>query len=327
MRTALIVNPISGIITLNKETLNKIERLLIQAGFEIETHSISEKKSAHQITRDALRRGIEQIIVGGGDGTVSEVATEVIGKPVKLGILPLGTFNNVARSIGIPENLSTACEIISQRVVHQLDIGLANDSQYFFEAAGVGLDAVLFPLGEEIKDGGWNKIWPALRQTLEYREHIFQLTFDRMLKEAVPEQEIHKYRKQNLSSHTIQRRALFIVVANGPYYGGGFTIAPGARLSDGSFTISIYRNFSKFELIHHILRSTRGRFNYSPKVETLTAASVKIEAFPPFAAHVDGQPFGKTPLHLRTVPKALSVFGPSRLSSAAFQNRQKSTQP
>ena len=142
------------------------------------------------IAREAVADGVEVVLVGGGDGTVSEVARELVHKSATLGILPIGTFNNIARSIGVLSDLPVATNIIATGHVNEIDVGLANDTHYFFEAAGAGLDATLFPVGEEIKSGRWTRIVQAARLALEYQPQTFSITFDRPLSEvlSVPRQ-------------------------------------------------------------------------------------------------------------------------------------------
>jgi diacylglycerol kinase (ATP) len=262
------------------------------------------------IAREAVAEGAEVILVGGGDGTVSEVARELVNQRVTLGILPIGTFNNIARSVGVLGDLSAAAEVIAAGHVRKIDVGLANETHYFFEAAGAGLDAALFPLGEEIKGGRWTRIVQALRLALGYQARSFTISFNRALSEVLPLASRARMSSRALAGRTIRRRALLVVAANGPYYGSGFTVAAGARMRDGRLTLSIYRRFSKWALFRHFISISRGRYQYSPKIETINAAEVALESRTPVDVHIDGQPFGTTPLKLRALPGALRVFAP-----------------
>ena len=102
--------------------------------------------------------------------------------------------------------------------------------------------------------------------------------------------------------------AFLVVAANGPYYGSGFTVAPGAVLDDGLFTVSVFRRFSKFELIRHFLSISRGRRRFTPKVDTFRAARVRLTCRTPLACHVDGRLIGTVPLDLEVLPRALKVI-------------------
>lgn len=309
MRAVLIINPVSGDNEPNTEKISRIQELLRDAPFTMEVLCTSTDDTASSIARRAVEDGFEVILVGGGDGTVGDVARQVIHKNATLGVIPIGTFNNVARSLGIPADLTSACRIIRDGFTRMIDVGEAG-GHWFLEAAGAGLDAVLFPLGEEIKGGRWTRILQIARLMLQYHPQKFKLTFDRPLAEVLPPARQRHRSRRSLAGHVLRRHALFVVAANGPYYGGGFTVAPGARLNDGCLTISVFRNFSKWELLSHFQSISRGRHRYSPKLETYTSKQLHIDCAVSMPVHVDGQPIGRTPVAMRAVSAALRVFAP-----------------
>ncbi len=310
MRAILIINPVSGDDEPNSEKVATILEWLTRAPFIPEVLYTSEQRSAGSIAREAVAAGVEVVLVGGGDGTVSEVARELVRTPSTLGILPIGTFNNIARSIGVLADLPVATAIIAAGHVRQIDVGVANDTDYFFEAAGAGLDAALFPVGEEIKSGRWTRLVEAARLAFRYQPQPFTIRFGRPLSEVLPPSRAKRMTSHALTGNTIHRKALLVVVANGPYYGGGFTVAAGARLRDGQLTLSIYRRFSKWELFRHFQSISGGRHRFSPKIETFAAEQVELSSPNPIAVHLDGQLLGTTPVKLRALPGALRVFAP-----------------
>ena len=113
MRAILIINPVSGDGEPNEEKVSMIRKWLTSAPFVAEVCYSTKERGAGVIARDAVASGVEVVLVGGGDGTVSEVARELVYKPGTLGILPIGTFNNIARSIGVPSDLPVATNIIA----------------------------------------------------------------------------------------------------------------------------------------------------------------------------------------------------------------------
>jgi diacylglycerol kinase (ATP) len=320
VRAVLIINPTSGDDEPNSQKVATIQSWLTRAPFVVEVCYTTKERGAGEIAREAVADGVEVVLVGGGDGTVSEVARELVNTSATLGILPLGTFNNIARSVGVLADLPVATSIIATGHVRKIDVGIANDTHYFFEAAGAGLDAALFPMGEEIKGGRWTRIAQALRLALQYETQAFTLTFDRPLSEVLPVASRRRMSSGALAGKTIRRNALLVVAANGPYYGSGLTVAPGARMRDGRLTISIYRRFSKWELFRHFQSISRGRRQYSPKIETITAAEIEIASLNATEVHIDGQPLGTTPIKLRALPGALRVFAPE-ISVAERANR------
>jgi diacylglycerol kinase (ATP) len=216
--------------------------------------------------------------------------------------------------------LVAACSVVTQGHTREVDVGLANEETYFFEAAGTGLDATLFPIGEEIKGGRWSRIFSAVKLAMQYRVQPIEITLDRPVRDALAKGAPTRLPKRMLDMKTIRRNAVLVVVANGPYYGGGFTVAPGARLSDGRLTVSIYRHFSKLELARHFWSISRGHYRYSAKIETLHSAEVRLDSPARLPVHTDGVPFGKLPVTLRCVPRALRVFAPERPFSGRDEN-------
>jgi len=309
--TLLIVNPVSGDAEPNAEKVPRITAALAAGGLAVEVATTTEEAPADALAKAALERGVRRILVGGGDGTVSAVARELIHQDATLGVIPIGTFNNFARSLGVLPELAAACRVITDGHTELIDVGLANETDYFFEAAGAGLDAALFPLGEEIKSGRWSRAFHALALAMNYDRPTFEITFDRPVAEARGSGKTARSR-----TPTLRRHAFFTVAANGPYYGSGFTVAPGARLRDGLLTVSIYRRFSRLELARHFWSINRGSRRYSPKLETYTAAALRLDALTPQPVHLDGQPFGHTPVSLRAVPAALRVFRPTASARA-----------
>jgi diacylglycerol kinase (ATP) len=125
MRAVLIINPVSGDDEPKEEKVSTIQKWLTSAPFVTEVCYITKERGAGVIAREAVAAGVEVVLVAGGDGTVSEVARELVHKPGTLGILPIGTFNNIARSIGVLADLAVATNIIATGHVSEIDVGLA----------------------------------------------------------------------------------------------------------------------------------------------------------------------------------------------------------
>lgn len=321
-RACLIFNPVSGGPTVNhQDQYSEVFAALREAGIWAETVETRADESPAILARRAAGSGrFDLLIVAGGDGTVSEVAKGLIGHEVPLGIIAQGTFNNCARSLGLPVgDVRASCQVIARGRVRRMDVGLANDEHYFFEAAGVGIDAPLFPLGEELKDTKWwspGPILRALKLFTKFQPVRVQFELDRSLGEAyaAPLRPVrlgsrpHHGRSPVAEAREFDLRAFLVVVANGPYYGSGFTVAPGAVLDDGLFTISVFRRFSKTELVSHFVSISRGRRRPSPRIDTFRAAELRLSSHVPLHCHVDGRPIGTLPLRLKVLPRALKVL-------------------
>jgi len=315
-RARLIMNPVSGVDEPNPMKLPDIITALEAEDIRAELAFTRPDESPTAIAQQAAQEEYDMVIVGGGDGTVSEVAKGLLHAAIPLGIIPIGTYNNIARSLNLPTNLTQACQVLAQGQIRTIDVGQAvgqaDEEHYFFEAAGVGLDAALFPLGEEIKAGQWQRMIQALRLALSYQPQQIKLQFDRPPSTpALSTTRQRRFlRRRPVEQHEIQLQALLVVVANGPYYGSGFTVAPEAIIDDGLLTVSLYRDFSKWELLRHFWSISRGQFQPNPKIQTYQVAEVRLNSKSPLPVHVDGHPIGELPVTFKVIRQALKVILP-----------------
>jgi diacylglycerol kinase (ATP) len=308
----LIMNPVSGTDEPNPMKLPDIMAALEAEDIRAELVFTSQDKSPMHIAQQAAAEGYDMVIVGGGDGTVSEVAKGLVNAPIPLGIVPIGTYNNIARSLNLPMTLPEACQVLARGEIKSVDIGLANDEHYFFEAGGVGLDATLFPLGEEIKGGRWGRMFQAFRLAMGYQSQKVKIELDRPLATARthPPLTTRFLRRKIASKHEFRTKALLVVVANTPYYGAGFMVAPNAIVDDGLLSVTIYRKFSKWELIRHFWSISRGEYHYNPNIETYQVSRVRISSNAQLPVHVDGHLIGEVPVTFQVLKQALKVILP-----------------
>lgn len=314
-RARLIMNPVSG-GDQHYSTLPDIIAAIEAVNIRADLTFTSLERSSTQIAQQSVEEGYDLVVVGGGDGTVSEVATGLLHTSMPLGILPIGTYNNIARSLGLPTNdVAAACQVLAQGQIRSIDVGQANGERYFFEAAGVGLDAALFPLGEDIKAGRWARWFQAAQLAISYKPEKMTIWLDRPILSAKAHCATKRPRFLQRSQATRQElrfAVLLVVVANGPYYGAGFTIAPGACLDDGLLTVSVFRGFSKWELMRHFWAISKGHYHYSPKIETYRVAELHLSApNTDLPVHVDGSPIGHLPVSFKILKHALQVLVPA----------------
>ena len=311
-RAFIFQNPNSG--SAKNAARAHLQRVLESIADSIELVIVADGNPLVESARDAVANGADLLVAAGGDGTVREVATALVDTGTPLGIVPLGTFNNFARSLNIPLDPAAACQVILKGQTREVDVGLANDKYHFFEAAGIGVDADLFPVGEEIKRGHVTALIQGVRLALAHKPSRLELQFDRSLAHAytasyLGQVELSRRRRRFRSRKRRTRlRCSFIAVANGPYYGGNFTICPSAELDDGLFSIAVFRDFSRTELLLHFWSISRGRRLYNPKLEVFVAACLEVSAPKPLSVHVDGVPIGQTPARFVVLPHALNVL-------------------
>ncbi len=249
------------------------------------------------LAKKAASEGVDVVIAAGGDGTIHAVASGLIGTKSTLGIIAMGTMNNLAHSLSIPDTIEGACAIIGKGETKKIDIGNIND-HVFLEVAGIGLEAVLFPAAEEIKSRGWlstvRGAFDGLKSLFEFKPASIKVSFDG-----------HRSRAY---------RVLQVTVCNSPYYGVHLQVAPGTLMDDGLLDVVIYKNFSKLEFLRHGLSITQGKRILEPKITRRKVKTLRITADYPVPVHSDGVVHGHTPALISVTPGALSVRVPIQVA-------------
>jgi YegS/Rv2252/BmrU family lipid kinase len=287
----------AGIATNEATSPGDIEALFTPLGVDVSVHATTSEEDAVATTLEGVSAGCQAIVAAGGDGTFGLVARTILSAPgpengaalPALGVLPLGSAMNVARSLGVPRDLPAAAAIIADGHIRSIDVGELAGGPAFFEALAIGLHAERFAEAAAFDEGDWAA---PLRAALTAVRHVpSRLTL-------------------HLDEGAISTRALIVSVSNGPYTGLGFTVAPDARLDDGRFDIRLFERFSRLELLRHFGSIALGRRRYEPRVRTYRSRGVRVEGVPPLRVMVDGEDAGETPVGATVHPAALRVLVP-----------------
>jgi diacylglycerol kinase (ATP) len=262
-------------------------------GLEVRLHVLRGGDDATRLARDAAASG-HDVVVAGGDGTVGAVAAALLEEPAAtLGILARGSYNNMARGFGIPVTLDEAVAVIAAGRTKTVDAawihhGDAASGRTFFEAAGVGVDAIGFLAIEIAGRRGWWRALRALWLGLRRRRTAMRLTLDA--------------RTSRVSSPAI-------TIHNGPYHGPGMAVAADADPADGWLNVAIFSRMTSVEVLRHFLRVARRRPRREPRMRFHRARRITVEpvrhALP---AHADGVSIGTTPIMVEVRPGALRIF-------------------
>lgn len=290
-KVRVIWNPQAGQkagITTNRTSGEDMVAMLEAQGLADEICETTSAEDAPRLAAEAARDGFDLVVAAGGDGTIGAVATELLGTDTTLGILPLGSIMNIARSLGLPRDLAGAVEVLATGELRSIDVGEVN-SKPFFENGSVGMNAAMFREAQEFEQGDWLSILRTVWVAFRYRPARMEVRLD---------------------DRRIRTRALMITVSNGPYTGPAMTVAPDARLDDGHFDVRIFRRFSKVQLIRHLASIAFGRRRYAPEVSTFRSARVRVESAHPLPCRADSEDLGTTPVDFVTRPKALRVVVP-----------------
>ncbi len=237
------------------------------------------------------RDRVDLVIVGGGDGTLNAAVQGLVETPLPLGILPLGTANDLARTLGIPATLPEACQIIARGKVQQIDLGWVN-GRYFFNVASLGLSVqITRKLTKEVK-----RRWGVLAYAATAMQVLWKSR--RFHAEIQSEGRSEKVR-------TVQ-----IAVGNGRYYGGGMAVAEDAAIDDQRLDLYSLEIQHWWQMLAVLPAMRRGSHGVTPWVQTWQGKEFHVYTRRPRAINTDGDITTSTPAHFRVVPKALSVLVP-----------------
>ncbi|HET7677195.1 MAG TPA: YegS/Rv2252/BmrU family lipid kinase [Candidatus Limnocylindrales bacterium] len=294
-RVRVVWNPNAGSkvgLPTNTAGREQLEEVMAKHGLGSDLVTTRSEEEARRAVRDAVAAGVDVVAAAGGDGTARLAATELLGSETALAILPLGSVMNLARSLDVPRDLDPAARLVMEGPIRAIDVGEVEHGSRvvpFFEGASVGLSAALFAQAQEVDRGRLGGFVGALRVLLGYRPHRMRLELD---------------------EEVVETRAVMIAVANGPYVGIGFTVAPEARLDDGCFDVRVFSHLSRWEAVAHLVSVAAGRRRYQPRVATYRSAHVTISGRHPLQCRADGIDLGRTPVSLRVRRHALRVVVP-----------------
>jgi len=240
------------------------------------------------LARAALARGARLVIAWGGDGTINEVASAIVGSDVALGIVPAGSGNGLARELGIPRDPRAAIADALHAAPKPVDVGDI-EGRYFVNTAGIGFDAHIA-----------SRFAAAPRRGFLGYANITA----RALTSYVP---LH-YRVSVDGAAPRQVRALLVTIANSAQFGNGAIVAPGARVDDGELDLVIFEEQSRFRTVCALPRLFNGTANRITGCNVTRLRTVVVDADAPLTFHVDGEPVeGGSTLRARVHPGALRV--------------------
>lgn len=290
----LIFNPVAGNGDPDQD-LAEI-RAILEPEIDLDIYQTTEEICADQLAREAVERGVHAIIASGGDGTLSEAATAVVGSNIPFGIISRGTANAFATALGIPDTIPGACSVILQGITRSVDAAYCNGHPLVL-LAGIGFEAETIEKADrEAKNrfGVLAYILAGLQQMRCFK------TFD---VEIETEDKI------------IKTSAAAVTVANAAPPTSVFAQGPaGIIVDDGLLDLTIVAPANKAAAIaatFHLFQSaSAGNAAERDDIGYLRAKQFKITTDPPQKVVVDGELLGTTPIEIGCVPAGLNIFVP-----------------
>lgn len=330
MQAELIYNPYSGQVIVRHE-LEDVVVFLRRRGWSVTVRETRKPSEATELARNAVDSGAKVVIAAGGDGTVNEVANGLLNTDVALGVLPVGTTNSWALQMGIPalnpmllgtkvfklitdleeriehplpanyyrKVLMAAGQVLAEGHTVTVDVGEIS-GRNFLMWAGIGLDAAItesISSKEKRALGSWAYVLTAIEFSYRHASTDVRLMLDgKVIKISTP----------------------LVVVSNIQLYGGVMAIGAKAYVNDAKLDVCVFKGDGFFTFVQHAMNVLSHRHLKDPKVEYYQCSEIVVESARPLPVHIDGDPFTRTPVVIRTVPSSLKVIVPKIVPDKLF---------
>ncbi len=284
-RALLLVNPHSRS---GQGKFSEISTLLQAAGLAVVTPS-EKLKPSEAILK--YRDQIDLVVIGGGDGSLNAGIGGLLETQLPLGVVPLGTANDFARTLGIPDDPAAACALIADGHTRRVDVGCVN-GRHFFNAASVGLSVAIAQKLTKKAKGRWG-IFAYMAAATSVLRHVRPFRV-----------EIH------CDGQVHRSKSVQVTIGNGRHFGGGLTVTEHSEIDDG--VLSVY----SLEMRHwwHIVKLfpalRAGTVSGWENVSCWTGREVELITRRPRSVNTDGDVTTKTPAKFSILPQALSVLVP-----------------
>ncbi len=291
MHVALVVNPVAG-KRQGERIADDAEQLLQSLGHDTARIQGDDAQHAREQLTKAVESGADHVVVVGGDGALHDVLPVVVGRGLTLGLLPAGTGNDTARSLGIPvKDRAAAMEVLLGGHAREIDVAQTGTNEYVVTVVASGFDS-------KVNERANAMTWPRgnmrynisiIAELREFQPLDFTLTLD---------------------GAVIEREAMLVAVGNGPSFGGGLRICEGAVMDDGLLDVVVINPLSKAKLLRVFPKLYRGTHVTIPEFERHLVREVTLSS-PSIVAYGDGERLGPLPMTTTVRPAALRMIVPT----------------
>lgn len=293
MRAKLIFNPGSG--TTGESPVQLMEVISGMQAWKLvpETYLVEPESDLTAMVHNALEDGIRMFVVCGGDGTIDVMAGALAGTNATMGIIPTGTQNNVALSLGIPTaDIPAAIAILRNGQCIKVDMGLAEFGEIkrsFLEVCSVGLPSALFPSADDIQHGNLTRIGDFLATLVSSAPAKMHLTLDGK-------------REINTMCHAV-------LVSNMPYIGPHYQVGAPDSIDDGLLDVLLFADLSKLDLLGHMVQAAQaGARSEDERIQHYHVHRVDIDTNPAMPIMADGTALGEGLVRIEVQRHVLAIM-------------------
>lgn len=293
LRVKLIFNPGSGASGESPVRLMDVIREMQAWKLVPEVYLVEPDSDLTVMVQNAIQDGIRMFVVCGGDGTIDVVAGVLTGTNATLGIIPTGTQNNVALSLGIPPaDIPAAIAILRSGKRIKVDMGqveFGKSKQSFLEVCSVGLASALFPSADDIQHGHLTRVGDFLATLVSSSPAQMHLVLD--------------------GKREITTMCHAVLVSNMPYIGPHFQVGTPASIDDGLLDVLLFADLSKMDLLSYAIQAARpGGGPEDERIINYHVRRVDIDTHPDMPVMVDGLGLGEGPLRISMQRHALAIM-------------------
>lgn len=272
------------------DAVDEINEAISKAGFSVsKIHQLKDPRRLHSVLAKIKQRSPDVLIVGSGDGTISDVVDELVGTNIELAIVPLGTTNNFARSLHLPLDITGAVKVALNAKPQAIDLGIINND-YFSNVAGIGISA---EVAGTIPDSLKKKYG-----RMAYAIHGFKL--------LLRHRPFHAVISDKRSKLTLNVKTHQLIVANGRYH-AGTEIASDTAVNNRELVIFKLGGTSRLSFIWHMIDFYIGRRKSVTHTSYLVAKDVVINTDRPVPIELDGEVKEQTPAQVKIKPRVILV--------------------
>lgn len=290
MRIALLVNPVSG-RRKGEQIAGHAALRLSEAGHDVQVVQGTDASSARDALKHSIDAALDAVVVVGGDGALHGVLDLLVGADLTFGLLPAGTGNDTARTLGIPvKDPEAALQIVLRGQTRRIDLAEV-DGTFVVTVVASGFDS-------KVNERANQMTWPRgnmryniamVAELREFEPLDFTITLD--------------------DGEVLRRKAMLVAVGNGPSFGGGLRICEGAQIDDGLLDVAVINPVSKAKLIRVFPQLYKGTHVTLPEFEMHRVRKVRLEC-EGIVAYGDGERLGPLPRTVQVHPGALQVLAP-----------------